>query len=150
MFGFKHTYYHTDGHPLARILTYYINDPVGMVIDKRMQHCWGQLASDKFSSISILPSMTAYAKINNKESNEFIWGWSSEEEYHAWYNSLTQNNVKVGEEWLEIAEVIGPPISDSLGVSQVHLPPMENILPSNDMYELSIDELLLDYSVYLN
>ena len=150
MFGFKHTYHHPEGHPLARLLTYYQTNPVGISLGQRMQHCWGLLGSEKFSSIDIIPSMTAYEKINSKEFNEFICGWPSEEEYHVWYNSLTQNNVKVGDEWLEIAEVIGPPISDLFGVTQIHLPPMLDVLPSNDMYELSIDQLVLNYSVYLN
>lgn len=145
MFGFKHTFHHHDGHPLARLLTYFHTDPVGVLINNRMDICWGTLPGARLSSELIFPILQVYVKINDESYNELIWLWPSEEAYTVWNNTLTENNVKLGDEWMELTEVIGPPISDLLGVSQIHIPPMDNITPSDGMVELPFQEVLWEY-----
>lgn len=146
MFGFMHTYQHTDGNPLARLLEYYYYDPVGLVFNNRMDICWGIIFGANFSSNSILPDMRVYEKIDDNSYNELVWSWDSEEMYNDWFNTtLNDTNIKVGDDWIELAEVIGPPISDMFGVTQTHIPPMEGIHPGVGMVEMPFEEILWKY-----
>lgn len=150
MFGFIHSYHHPDGNPLARLMQYYYFDPVGLVINNRMDICWGHLEGANFSSKLIIPDMKVFEKIDDESYNELVWTWDSEEIYNDWFNTtINHTNVKVGDEWMELSEIIGPPISEILGVTQTHIPPMEGIHPGVGMLEMNFEEILWKYKYTL-
>jgi len=123
MYTFKHRYYHSDGHPLARLVLSYENEFVEL-----MRKC--------FTIQGLKPKIKIF-KNPDYTWNEMLWSWDTKEKYQQWV-------VVAGADW-QPALVIGLQYSDSVGVTQVRGLADCEIMPTDGMIEITMDKAILDY-----
>jgi hypothetical protein len=121
MYTFKHRYYHPEGHPLARLVLSYENEFVEL-----MQKC--------FTIPGLKPRIKIFKNLDYSW-NEMLWSWDTKEIYQRW--------VAVAE-W-QPALVIGLQYSDSVGVTQVRGLADYEVIPTDGMIEITMDQSILDY-----
>ena len=124
MYTFKHRYYHPEGHPIARLFLLYENEFIEL-----MRKCWT-------ISLSLKPKIKIF-KNPDYSWNEISWSWETKEEYQEWLNL-------VGEDWPR-ALAIGLQYSDVAGVTQVRGQADYEVIPTDGMIEITMDESILDY-----
>jgi hypothetical protein len=124
MFGFIHSYYHPEGHAVARILNSYDIKFWDFLND----YCW---------NISGLEPTIEHFISADYTLGEVLWSWETKEKYEEWL-------VIAGKHW-NSALILGEIYSDTVGVTQTHNDPVLDAAPSAGMLAITLDELMLMY-----
>jgi len=123
MYKFLHSYYHPEGHPIARILNSY-----EIKFWEFLQNCW---------NIPGLEPVIEFFRSEDYTTEAITWSWETKEKYDEWI-------TVAGSKWSS-ALVLGEIYSDSVGVTQTHNLPDYNVEPAADMIATTVEDVMLDY-----